>query len=243
MGKKVEMIGRRFGRWIVLRESEKRSNSGAIFYTCRCNCGTERDVSGVLLRNGDSTSCGCYNHETITKDDAVYQEKLYSVWMAMKNRCRNPNDKAYKNYGGRGISVCAEWQSDYRAFRAWAMANGYEDGLWIDRIDNDRDYCPENCQWITPRQQARNKRTNRMIRYNGHEMCITDAATKSGIPAATLQRRIDLGWSENELFRPVDARYSHSEAIRTALTNPRVEITITPLDGVNTGCEKQGGTK
>lgn len=217
MGKKVEMIGRTFGRWTVLAESKERTKSGTIRYKCICQCGTVREVSGCLLRNGDSTSCGCYNHEIITKQDAVYKERLYSVWMSMKDRCRNPNNKAYRNYGARGIEVCEEWRRDYKAFREWAMKNGYNQGLWIDRIDNDYGYSPENCRWVTPATQSRNKRTTRLVRHNGEYVCLKDAEMLSGIKAATISRRIELGWDDSKLFQPVEMKYSHGEAISAAL--------------------------
>lgn len=217
MGKKVEMIGRRFGRWEVLREAEVRYKNGAICYHCRCDCGTERIVNGERLRNGDSTSCGCYNREIITKPDAVYKERLYHVWNSMKNRCRCAKDKAYKNYGGRGIRVCDEWMHDYKAFKEWAYSHGYTDGLWLDRIDNNRDYSPENCRWATTKEQARNKRTTVLVEYNGQTMCIADAAEDSGINVATIRRRMELGWPKEKLFAPVECKYSHGDAISRGL--------------------------
>lgn len=218
MGKKVEMIGRRFGRWLVTAETEKRGQKGAIVYHCVCDCGKEKDVNGMNLRNGSSTSCGCYNREIITKNGgAVYREHLYGVWNAMKCRCKNQKDKAYHNYGGRGIKVCREWRDNYLAFREWAYVNGYKRGLWLDRIDNDKEYSPTNCRWASTAEQARNKRSTRFVKYNGEQMCLTDAAAASGISFSTLSRRIELGWSEDRLFSPVAAKYSHGAAIKAAM--------------------------
>lgn len=147
----------------------------------------------------------------------------------MKQRCSNPNDKAYANYGGRGIKVCAEWEHDYFAFKNWALANGYKSGLWIDRVDNDKGYSPDNCRWETPKRQQQNKRTNVSVMIGGVEKCISEWAELSGIPFATLYRRIELGWSEERLLSPIDEKYSHSEAIHAAI-NPRTEIIITKMN-------------
>lgn len=213
------MIGKRFGRYTVLEEVPERDKSGSIRYLCVCDCGNKKIVSGTNLRYGASKSCGCYNHDIITKfGNAVYKERLHSVWAAMKSRCGCINDKYFHNYGGRGIKVCDEWKEDYRAFRSWAYANGYKPGLWIDRIDNDGNYEPSNCRWATTKEQARNKRTTVFVEYEGNKMCLSDAAKQSGIGIATLTVRLKHGWSGDRLFAPVDKRYSHSEEIRKALS-------------------------
>lgn len=217
MGKKVEMIGRKFGRWTVLGEADERCKNGSILYRCRCDCGSERTVNGSILRQGGSTSCGCYNREIITKPDAVYKERLYSVWSSMKSRCCCATDRSYKNYGGRGIRVCEEWRSDYKAFKQWAYSHGYADGLWLDRVNNNDDYSPENCRWATTMEQARNKRTNVFVEYNGQTMCLIDAAAASGIKVATIKRRMELGWPTEKLFIPAENKYSHGDAIARGL--------------------------
>ena len=244
MGKKVEgMVGRVFGRLTVIAETEKRGPGGVVMYLCRCSCGKTTTVSGTCLRSGETVSCGCYNHDVITKfGNAVYKEKLYSVWASMKARCGCSTDKFFHNYGGRGIKVCDEWREDYRAFKAWAYENGYRPGLWIDRIDNDGDYKPSNCRWATTKEQARNKRTTVFVEYMGNRMCLADAAELSGIKPATLARRIELGWPSERLFAPVDARRSHPEEIRRALAghdgsrveydkeHPGTDVTITRVE-------------
>ena len=131
---------------------------------------------------------------------------LYRVWGAMKHRCANPNDKRFKNYGGRGITVCEEWQNDYLAFYKWAVSNGYKKGLTIDRIDTDGNYCPENCRWATPAQQNRNYSRNHLVTYNGKTMCIADWATHFGINRATVLFRLKQGKPLDEVFSTVDGR-------------------------------------
>ncbi len=110
------------------------------------------------VKSGNSTKCGscATTIKNVTHGDA--RTKLYMVWCAMKARCYRTNDKSYKNYGGRGITVCTEWREDYSAFKKWAVDSGYDERLSIDRIDNDGDYEPSNCRWATPKTQARNKR-------------------------------------------------------------------------------------
>lgn len=219
MGRKVlNMIGRRFGRWTVVSESAERGKGGSVRYLCKCDCGNEKVVSGDALRKGDSQSCGCYNLDVVRKfGKTKYKDKLYSIRRSMLDRCHNKNNKSYANYGARGITVCEEWRNSYETFKEWAFANGYKEGLWIERIDNDKGYSPDNCYWATPKEQQRNKRTNRIVNYNGKEMCVTDAAEASGINTFTITRRIELGWSEEDLFKPVDKKYSHSESIREGI--------------------------
>lgn len=213
MGKRVEMIGKKFGRWEVIAETNERTYEGAIKWLCRCECGTIKAVPGTALRNGSSKSCGCYNHEIISQGKHKYKTKLYAVWNSMKNRCRCKTDKAYHNYGGRGIGYTEEW-NDFDKFEEWALSNGYKQGLWLDRIDNDKDYSPANCRWTTPKVQQNNKRTNVTLCIDGITKTVMEWADESGIPYPTIRRRMELGWEETELLKPIDKRYSHGEAIR-----------------------------
>lgn len=225
MGKKIEMIGKKFGRLTVLEETNKRGVSGSIYYLCRCDCGNYRIVNGTGMRNGSSSSCGCYNKEIITKKDKIYNTNLYGVLNSMKQRCSNPKDKAYKNYGGRGIKVCDEWKNNSRTFFDWALKNGYVKGKWIDRINNDGNYEPNNCRWVYPSEQQNNKRTNHYLEINGIKKSLSQWAKEKNINRATLERRIELGWNTNDLFKPIDITKSHSEQIKFSL-NPQKKIDI-----------------
>ena len=148
------LVGKRFGRLVVLCDSGKRK-SREIIWCCKCDCGNKLESRGPNLRLGNTKSCGCLNMERIYKHgDAINgPTRLYRSWIAMKQRCLNVNNIAYKYYGGRGIRVCDEWENDYLAFKEWASVNGYANNLTIDRINNDGNYKPSNCQWIT---QAKN---------------------------------------------------------------------------------------
>jgi hypothetical protein len=216
MGKKIDLTGQRFGRLVVLKESSKRDKNGSIHWVCKCDCGNIVEPSSASLRKGTTISCGCYNKEIITKDNPKRKRKLYYIYRGIKDRCYNKNSRAYHNYGGRGISISNEW-NDYDAFEQWALANGYEYGLWLDRIDNDGDYSPYNCRWVTPKEQQNNKRTNKYITINGITKTLQQWAESSGIKPMTLSRRIELGWDSDELLKPIDSRYSHSEQIKDAM--------------------------
>lgn len=127
-------------------------------------------------------------------------ERLYIIWRAMRERCRREKNKRYKNYGGRGIRVCEEW-NDYITFKKWALANGYNDGLTIDRIDNDGNYEPSNCRWVDRASQANNKSNNHLITHNGETHTAMEWSRITGIPYRTILSRINRdGLSPAEVF-------------------------------------------
>jgi hypothetical protein len=127
----------------------------------------------------------------------------------MKARCSNQNDKFYYRYGGRGIKICDKWKEDYKAFRDWAYNNGYSDELSIDRIDNDGDYCPDNCRWATATEQAYNRKSNRYITAIGKTQTISEWSKESGLKITTIHARIAKGWSEESaVATPVRRGYS-----------------------------------
>lgn len=129
---------------------------------------------------------------------------LFKVWSSMKGRCYNEKDTHYKEYGGRGIKVCDEWLLSFPSFYDWCVSNGWEHGLEIDRYpNNDGNYEPNNCRFVTPSKNCRNRRSNRMITYNGETLCVNDWADKTGIPAVTLFGRLANNWPVEKLFRPV----------------------------------------
>ena len=131
---------------------------------------------------------------------------LYSIWCAMKRRCNCPSDKRYKRYGGRGIKVCEEWK-DFANFRDWSVAHGYKPELTIDRVDNNGNYCPDNCRWVTRAVQNRNYSRNHLITYQGKTMCIADWEEETGINRGTILWRISHGKPLEEVFDKKDNRF------------------------------------
>ena len=131
--------------------------------------------------------------------------KLYKNWCAMKERCMNPHNKSFRRYGGRGISVCQEWL-DFSVFRAWALASGYAEGLTIDRMDNDGNYEPRNCRWVTPREQNRNYSRNRMLTFHGKTQCVQDWAHELGINSTTILFRLRSGKTTEAALSVIDYR-------------------------------------
>ena len=141
--------------------------------------------------------------------------KLYGVWASMRQRCNNPNEKEYKNYGGRGIKVCEAWEY-YINFSEWAHMHGYEEGLTIDRIDVNGNYCPENCQWIPFELQARNKTNTYWVTYEGRKMSLPEACELSGVPEYTFRSRVLNGWSEEKALSIMPQQNKRSDLHKKA---------------------------
>lgn len=143
-------------------------------------------------------------HGNYVHGGAASGELLYGVWTNMKTRCYNPKGTYYKDYGGRGIVLCDEWKTDYAAFRAWAIKNGYKHGLTVDRVDNDRGYSPSNCRFVTQAEQAKNRRNTRLVTFLGKTKCAKDWAEEYGINGWTLRNRLRGGMPvEQALLTPV----------------------------------------
>lgn len=195
------LVGSKYGKLTVI-DIAPRGKGGQARWECKCACGETRKVEEYALKKGLVVSCGCYKREMQTKHN-MSRTKIYKVWAAMKQRCGNENDKSYNNYGGRGITVCDEWREDFQAFYDWATANGYKEGLQIDRIDNDGDYEPGNCQWTTKKINLRNKRQSVFIEYNNEVHTVAEWSRITGIHRNTLDGRIRSGKPVEEIFKPV----------------------------------------
>lgn len=214
----LDLTGQRFGRLVVISQAEKPpgNNRRRTFWLCKCDCGKQKVVASDKLRNGDTKSCGCLKVELAKRKIENYKggrtthglssHRLYNIYSKMKSRCYKDDDPKYYQYGARGIFICEEWLASFRSFYDWAIANGYEDGLTIDRINNNGSYCPENCRWVTNAEQQNNKSTNRLVSFNGEMMTVADAARAANIPMPTLWWRLKNDWSVDKLFIPVNRR-------------------------------------
>lgn len=207
--KLYDLTGMKFGRWTVLGRAGSDGQRAAT-WICRCECGAERIVRGYALRYGHTSSCGCLQSEQISnrnrKHDGSHTH-IYMVWDGIKKRCYNQNEPAYKNYGARGIKMCNKWLNSFPAFREWSFSHGYKDGLSIDRIDVNGDYCPENCRWVDAKTQCNNKRNNRLITFNGEKRTMSEWSDITGISDDVIRYRINAGWStERALTEKVRVR-------------------------------------
>lgn len=210
MQNRAQIIGKRFGRWTVLA-FDHLDNRFKSFYLCRCDCGTIKVARKDMLLNGTSKSCGCLHHEIITLHGDSNCARLYNIWRGMKKRCLLITDKDYKNYGGRGIKICSEWLN-YENFRSWALSNGYQYNLTIDRIDVNGNYCPENCRWATVKEQGQNTRFNRKIALGGKTQCVAAWCDELNISRHLVYDRLHHGWSpESALLTPVKTNKTKGE--------------------------------
>jgi hypothetical protein len=228
MGIEIDLIGQKFGRLTVESKNQIRSLSGKIRWNCVCNCGNLATVVGNNLKNGDTTSCGCYNKERITETHFIHGmtgTPEYNSWYSMIRRCTDPNHESYNDYGGRGITVCARWLNSFEAF--------YEDmgprsslNHSLDRKENDKGYYKDNCRWATNLEQNNNLRNNvfynyRENRYTILQLAMLPEAIKNNVCIDTLTSRIYRSkWSvEDALNIPVRVKsiptYTYNNVTKT----------------------------
>lgn len=199
-----DLTGKRFGRLVAV---EFVSGGDHATWKFKCDCGNDvvLKAKDVTRKNG-TVSCGCYRRDRAGKLNLIHGgsfDRLYTVWHSIQIRCYDENDKGYKNYGGRGIKMCDAWAKDYAEFRDWAYANGYDENAdphfcTIDRIDNNADYGPDNCRWVTPKEQSINRRTNVFVEHDGKRKTISEWSSEMGISSSTISKRIRKGWDPED---------------------------------------------
>ena len=193
--KKCKSVGSVVNGLIVIGTEKRGTHT---YYKVRCvHCGKEAEKRGETVMNGQA-KCEC---QYTTEHHGQSRTPLYRAWEAMKRRCADENHESYKDYGGRGITVCEEWENSFTAFFNWSMENGYKDGLTIDRKNNEQGYSPDNCRWTTAKVQCNNRRSNRVIEYNGKSQTLAEWAEELGINYSTLKSRMNqMKWSVEKAF-------------------------------------------
>lgn len=199
------MVGQRYTRLTVIRENG-RNKHGGVLWLCECDCGNQIEVSTNSLNKGNTKSCGCLYRDYLNNSrpnsikHGASKSRLYTIWRDMKLRCYNKKQIGYKNYGARGIKVCNEWLYDFISFKNWAMDSGYQNGLTLDRLDNDGNYEPSNCKWSTPKEQSNHKRNNRCVVYRGEKHTIAEWSNLTGIKYHLIWTKLKNGYSMDDIF-------------------------------------------
>ena len=199
---KETLCGLVFGRLTVVSESP-RTNEHDRLWRCVCSCGKAVTVRGGNLKNGHTSSCGCFMRERASRIRRTHGRSNSPEWLSWygaKQRCYSKNNPAYPRYGGRGIAMCERWREDFSAF--YSDMGPRPAGCSLDRIDNDGPYSPENCRWATSRVQSRNTRRNIIATVGGDAMVVTDAARLVGLKRQTVLRRLERGYSLEEALNP-----------------------------------------
>lgn len=203
-------IGQRFGRWVTTKFShysiiKTTGAKGASYFHCRCDCGNEKIVCIIALIANQSKSCGCLLREQniARTKHGLYQHKLMKVWGSIKQRCNNSKNKAYENYGGRGIKMCKQWENSFICFYNWSIKNGWNENLSIDRIKVNKGYYPSNCRYITMNEQKHNTRRNVFLTMNGERLTISQWSDKTNINVHTIFGRIKRGWDTKKVLTTI----------------------------------------
>ncbi len=203
-----DIVGKKFNRLTVLSFSHKKlhpnpSKGYFYFYKCQCECGNITVVRRERLISLETKSCGCYGKEVRNKILATKRtlsHRLYRIWRGIKTRCYDVNCARYSNYGKRGIAMCNEWRGNFNAFYEWAVSNGYQDNLTIERIDVNGNYEPLNCTWVNAKIQANNRTNNHLIFFNNQTYTLSEWADILKINRSTLWYRLKRGWSVEQAF-------------------------------------------
>lgn len=185
----VYTTGKRFGRLVIIG----RRDGNVV--RVRCDCGAQKDVQTVALKHGQM-SCGCYRDEQRFTHGLSHTPE-YGVWEHIVQRCTNPNNDAYKNYGGRGIQLCTEWRESFAVFFA-DMGKRPGPGWTIERVNNEEGYTPGNCQWILKGKQVRNRRDTRVLTIDGLSRSIWEWSEVYKIPMSTIRTRLHRGWTDEQ---------------------------------------------
>lgn len=200
------VIGERYGRLVVIANGGKGADRRYLA-VCKCDCGNTCTVMEKHLRSGNTQSCGCLKRDRGIKANTTHghsKTHLYRIWASMKDRCKREDCTGFENYGGRGITVCQEWET-FEPFHEWALSHGYSSGLTIDRIDVNGNYCPENCRWATMKEQGNNKRDTVKITFNGTTHSLKEWSEILGVNYYTMHKRYKAGKPVEEILKVGEA--------------------------------------
>lgn len=217
MGQFIDLTGKVFGRLTVVKRAADRHKH--VYWQCQCTCGNIVEIEGSSLKSGKSTSCGCFGKEqrlaANTKHNLSHS-RIKRIYYDMRSRCYDSNTPKFKNHGGRGIVVCEEWMGEHglEVFYDWAIKNGYQENLSIDRIDNNGNYSPDNCRWATTEEQNFNRRNNRLFEINGMSKHAKDWCAEYNVNINTFWQRDRKGLTGQDLIAPVKNRRKKINGIR-----------------------------
>lgn len=206
MSRFIDLKNKKYNKWTVL--ALDRIENRKSYWLCKCDCGTEKIIYGGSLKSGTSKSCGCFRKESMPKKaNGLAKTRINNIYHSMKSRCNNKNVKRYKNYGGRGIKVCDSWNNNFLEFYNWAINNGYDDNLTLDRINVDGNYEPNNCRWVPLEKQFYNKTDNVFYIVEGKKKCLAELCKEYNMPYQTVRKRLERGKDIlNALTTPIDIK-------------------------------------
>ncbi len=209
-GSGLDLSGQPFGRWTVAGIGQRR-NGNTKYWLCTCKCGVQKEVRSDILINGTSTSCGCFQSEDLsvrqTKSD-LSRTSEYRTWWHMMERCHNPEDPSYENYGARGIAVCDRWRLSVNDF-VNDVGKKPSPNHSIDRIDNNGNYEPGNTRWADAVTQVRNRRVTVNLTLGGETKSMAEWSEITGIPYYSLKTRRQLGWTDEEILTKPKMKNRH----------------------------------
>lgn len=196
-------IGERYGSLVVVEKSKIKTDKNIPLFLCQCDCGKQVLIKAYRFHTGKIVhSCGCDDKRKTS--DGKYKHPLYKIYVDMKNRCYYTKDISYSHYGMKGITVCNEWLNNFMSFYNWSVNNGWEKGLSLDRIDNNKGYSPENCRWTDIITQNNNKTNNRFLTINGETLTVAQWSRKINIKHSTILERLKRGYTEEDaVMKPI----------------------------------------
>ena len=232
MGNLVNVAGQRFNRLFIISRAEN-TNRGKARWLCQCDCGRLTTVVGESFRNGSTRSCGCFQKETVAQANLLRLSKdpkahglsktpEYRIWIHIKGRCLNSQDQSFASYGGRGITICSEWQNSFKSFYG-DMGPRPGPEYSIERRDNHWGYNPQNCYWATMLNQANNKRNNHFLTHNGKTQTVSQWARIIDVLPRSLLARLEYGWSvERALTEPFRQHCTYKNHMLSSKINSSV---------------------